>query len=296
MSLAIAVTYDNTTGFYTPGFEIVVSGLSGITDADNVLVQRQDNTSGAMDDVRGLSNTLIVADSAVATDFEYPYFNDQDGWQYVCYVYDDSGTQLATVTSATFTGLETVIDLSVEFPETSVVLASITQPAISIPVIINDFPSWTIPPNVLSTLKPLGRPNPVVLTDVFGGRTGTFTIVSDPSLSGIIDQYLVRLLTYNDTLLFQPYYASGNIGNMYFKVTGISATRETYAESAGTLDRQTSTVMLYAVDFTEVDRPIAGSAATTLISWQDVADNNTTWQDVLDGHPNWLDVLNNPTG
>lgn len=296
MSLTISVTYDDSLGFYTPGFNVVVTGLSGISGADHVQVQRVDLGTGSMDDVRGLSDAPVLSDTAIATDFEYPYYNDVIGWQYVCFVFDISGTQLATVTSGTQTGIQTVADLTSQFPCTSVVLASITQPAISIPVIIGDFPAWSIPPNVLSALKPLGRAKKVVLTDTFGGREGSFTILSLEELTSIDDSYVARLLTYNDTFLFQPYYTSGNIGNMYFKVTGVDVERLTYAESLPSFGRQTVSILQYTVGFIEVDRPIANSVGVALISWQDVLNNNASWQTVHDDHTNWLDVLNNPTG
>lgn len=295
MSLHISVTYDDST-YYTPGYSIVVSGLNSVSGAATVLVQREDLATGDLADIRGIANTPVIIDTAVSTDLEHPYYNDVAGWQYNCYVYDDDGVLLASTSSGTFTGEQSRNDLMAEFPYTTVVIASIMQPAISLPVIINDFPTWTIAGSVLGTFKPLGRKFPVVITDAFGAKSGQFNILSDIALSGVSDKRLIDLLTYNDTFLFQPYFDSGNVGNMYIKITDISANRITLAESVPSYMRTGSTCMQYVVSFVEVDRPITSSAPTTIVSWQDVLDNNATWQDVFDAHPDWLDVLNNPTG
>lgn len=295
MSLALSVTYTIAGGYYTPGFAITVSGISTLSTADSVLVQAVDQSTGATYDVRGIAHAPVSGDTISSTDFEYPYFNDSTGWKYVLHVYDITGASLGSITGSLQTGLQTRTDLSASYPWTTAVLASIQQPALSLPVMISDFAEWDISASILSTNKILGRANPVVKSDTFGGRTGSFIVLSDIELTGIDDSYMIRLLKYNDTLIFQPYYSSANIGNMYFKVQSISCNRVSIPEAIADALRTNSTVMLYTVSFIEVDRPKASTAPFTIISWQDVDNNNVTWQNVKDDHGNWLDVLNNPT-
>jgi hypothetical protein len=237
----------------------------------------------------------VLGDALTATDFEYYYYSDDTGFAYDVYVYNISGAQIATVTSSTKTGIQTRTDLEAAWPWSSAVMQSIQQPALSLPLIINDFKTWSIPGRILGQYNVLGRANPIVLTDTMGGKTGTFSVIVSEDLNGIRDDLFQLLFTYNDTFLFQPYYSSGNVGNFYFKISNITAERTTIADSILTSLRTGNTTMLYTIDFIEIDRPIAGSIPFELISWQDVKSNNATWQEVKDAHDNWLDVLNNPT-
>jgi hypothetical protein len=294
MSLGMTVTYVNSMSFYTPGFEVALTGVT-VTGAFTVDVQRHSFYDNTYTDVRGLANILVVSSSVSATDFEYEYYNDVDGWEYVATVYDNTGATLASVTAGPFDGNQSRDDIQAEFPLTSVVISSVQQPHLNLPVIFGEFDSWTIPTNVLAQFNVLGRSKPVVLTDAFGALTGDFTIISDSGLTSILDQELKNILTYNDVLMFQPFYRTSGVDNMYFKVTALTVQRISYPHSIGEADRVDSTVLQYGVTFQEVDRPIASGVATDIIQWQDVKNSNTTWTDVKTKHPTWLDVLNNPT-
>ncbi len=296
MSLAISVTYTIAGGFYVPGYQINVTGLSSVSNADTVLVQRRQLGDGAVTDVRGIAHVAVISDAATSVDYEYHYYSDNNGFVYDVYVYDTSGSQLATVTSTpTLFGIQSRTDLETSYPWTSAVMQSIQQPALSLPLIISQFSEWSYPGRILGEYNVLGRGNPVVLTDQMGGRTGSFSVLVNTALSTIRDDLFQLLFKYNDTFLFQPYYSSGNVGNFYFKIANVNATRSSIADSILSTLRTSTTTMLYTIDFIEVDRPIAGSIPFELISWQDVLNNNASWNTVKTSHADWLDVLNNPT-
>lgn len=296
MSLGFNVVYDYA-GSFPPGYAITVSGLDTVTGADTVLVQHQNILTGEFYDVRGLSKTPVLASTANGTDFEFNYYYDDPlGFNYICTVYKADGTVAATATSSTFMGSPARTDLQAAFPQTSVEIISVTSPSLSTACIITSFDTWTIPGRVLGSYNVLGRANPVVITDAMGGMTGTFTVLLDEAITNIPDDNFLSLITYNDTFRFQQYYHTSGLDSFYFKVTDVTVQRLSIADLTPTTSRMVPTILQYEVSFAQVDRPIADSAAVTVISWQDVYDNNATWLDVKNGHATWLDVLNNPTG
>lgn len=298
MAFAISATYGIAGGFFVPAYQINISGMSGFGTAATYLVNRRQLSSGAVSPVRGMNLAPVTGDAGSAADYEFEYYSDTSGWVYDAYIYDSSNTQLATVTSSpTLFGATAATAMQTAYPGTTAVWQSIQQPALSLPLVIGDFSAWGIAGRILSVNNVLGRPNPVVLSDTMGGRTGSFTVLVSTDISGaaITDSLFQLLYTYNDTFLFQPFYSSGNVKNMYFKISNIDATRLSTAESAPSASRANALFMSYSVNFIEVDRPIASGSPPELISWQDVLNNNALWSNVKTDHANWLDVLNNPT-
>jgi len=136
------------------------------------------------------------------------------------------------------------------------------------------------PANVLGQFKVINRQNPILVTDVRQGRTGTMTLsaFSTGDIAAILN-----IINSGNTLLFQAP-ASANFPDMYFQAGDVTQTW-----------RGTSSALIHSftVPFTETDAP-SGTAFT-------VAGNNWllvtqfgTWQDVENKRLTWLDVFETP--
>jgi len=133
------------------------------------------------------------------------------------------------------------------------------------------------PANVLGTFKVLNRKNPIIVTDVRQGRTGTMT------LSAVTPQdskNITNILDSGNTLLFQ---APGNaqFPDMYFQAGDVTETWRGVSSNP---------VHSWQIPFTETDMP-SGTALTLASnswllvaqfqSWDDVKNRRLTWKDVL---------------
>lgn len=298
MSLLASATFDLSGATYAPNYIVTISGLSGVPGASTIKVIRtySDQTSQT---VRGLDMLPITGDSATASDYEASFIHGD--WQYDFHIYNAAGVELTSIVGIAGGDPDSVIEaLRDEFPDApywlvTSVIKSVQQPVLNIGAVVQDFPTWDIPGRVLATLNVLGRSNPIVINDAFGGRTGTFTLLQDFDLDSQFYRDFEALLTYNDVLIFQAFYESAGVEDIYFRVTDISVTR---LGPAGT-SRDTTSPYLIAVTFVEVDRPATIGAAVTVESWQDVLNTFTAlpftdWNDVLSSRSNWLDLLNRP--
>jgi len=133
------------------------------------------------------------------------------------------------------------------------------------------------PANVVGTFKVIGRANPIIVTDVRQGRTGTMvlTAFSTGDITAIHN-----IMASGNTLLFQAP-GSANFPDMYFQAGDLT---ETWHGTAS------SPVHSFTVPFTETDAPsqqaftLASNSwllVTQFASWQDVLDRRATWEDVL---------------
>lgn len=167
-------------------------------------------------------------------------------------------------------------------------LKSVGQPALSRRVNMVDFSDISRPGRILGEYEVLGKSNKVVVTDVLGGREGSFTLVTFPVggqwQSDSSTRDLMSLFQLGGTLLLQ---------NAGVDVTG---EEDLYLE-VGSIDRKRVTVVggelvhLHTVKFIEVDRPATSQESLTLRDWADVLSENATWAGVLANRTNWLDVL-----
>jgi len=132
--------------------------------------------------------------------------------------------------------------------------------------------------NTLGTYKVLGRANPIIVTDVQQGRTGSMqlsTATSDDS------QGLLDLFASGSTLLLQCPRAA-HFPDMYFTAGDL-----TESWNGGTAFNQIHT---FTFPFTESDSPSeqafnlpsnAWLLVTQFDNWQDMLDKRITWQAVL---------------
>lgn len=295
MTLSITAAYVPPTTLSVAGYQVTVSGLSGVAGASTVTGFRQ-TSSGALFPLRGITGQTITVDSYTTVDFEFSYqatslvTAGDDGWSYFFNVYNAVGAVIATVGNPAFDGSQAREDERTLCPLSTVVLQSIQQPALSLPVIMGTFSDYAVPGRVLATHFVLGRPNPVVISDISGGRTGSFTILFDPDLCTYTNAALKSLITFNDTFMLQPFYRAAGIDDMYFRINEVSVNRGSVANA---LDSDPED-MGYTLTFTEVDRPLTVGEGASLLTWQNVLDQfaGLTWNDVLSDRVNWLDVLN----
>lgn len=297
--LTVSVTYEPVGTLAVPGYQVTVAGLSTVVGATQCTLVRQ-TSSGTQVDVRGMSALAITADTATATDFEYSYQavsgateGADTNWFYFIKAQTANGGLLAQAGYPQKDGAQSRTDVISTTPYATAIIQSIQQPALSLPIVLSDFPSWAIPGRVLSTNYVLGRENPVVLTDAIGGRTGTFQILFHPALLLYSHRDLKTLLTFNDTFMLQPFYQAAGVDDMFFKITDVAVARVSVADTLDTVPQ----ALQFSVNFTEVDRPLTSGEGTTITTWNDLLINPaiTTWNDVVSHWSNWLGVLNDPS-
>lgn len=159
-------------------------------------------------------------------------------------------------------------------------LKNISQQTLSATVEVIDLGKVTRPARVLARYDVLGRANPVVVSDVRGGRVGAMVIASY-ELAEAAD---IRALFAHGFTLFLQAPASTNFPDMYFVAGDVE---ELWA---GMSD---STVRLWTVPYTEVDSPTDALVSLGANSWAQVALFGS-WQNLKDKRTTWLDVLNRP--
>lgn len=170
-------------------------------------------------------------------------------------------------------------------------LKDVLTPSNSQPIIIGEFNSYQRDTRV-TLITVLGRQNPVPITDVLAGKSGSFTFYAmDTGFGGTIptvDEYNV-LLNEGQTLYLQSL-SPQTVGwkDSYIVITSVEFERLSLPYSPS------ETIFKYTLGFAQVDEPLANSIDISLHTWQEVLDNHTDWQDVLSGHANWLDVYQDP--
>lgn len=136
------------------------------------------------------------------------------------------------------------------------------------------------PANVLGTYKVLGRQNPVVVTDVRAGRTGTMVLTGFDEGE---NEDIIAILASGNTLLFQ---APGNsqFPDMYFQAGDIT---EAWRGVSSTPYHS------WTIPFTETDPPSEAAFSLDFNSWLLVTQFDT-WQDVLNRRATWDAVFVTP--
>ena len=214
--------------------------------------------------VRGATNVAISGASTIAfTDYEAPLDVPVKYRAYLDSTFSvDSNTVTITTDGRTFW------------------LKDVILGAFSCKVKVEAMSDVVRPANVVGQFKVINRQNPIIVTDVRQGRTGTMTLsaFSTGDISAILN-----IINSGNTLLFQAP-ASANFPDMYFQAGDVTQTW-----------RGTSSALIHSftIPFTETDMP-SGTAFT-------VAGNNWllvtqfgTWQNVEDKRLTWLDVLETP--
>lgn len=285
MALGATVAYNGS--YHSPGFDISVTGLTG---KDRLYIERQDPTGLSPSvRVRGADDITISSINTFAiTDYEAPV-NPLVQYRVVGYVYP-------------FGSIEEVVTPTIQSAFTNrgeVWLKSVSQPALSRRVNMVDWAERSTPGRILGEYPVLGRRNKVVITDVLGGREGSFTLTTYLDAPNAWAQAsspwdLEALLTEGQTLMIQTTGLTfTGERDMYFEVKNVTRRRTSLSGAYGNAIpfQQTDLVFEFDIDYIEVDRPATTEESLGLRDWQDVLNQNATWQEVLDNHTTWLDAL-----
>lgn len=136
------------------------------------------------------------------------------------------------------------------------------------------------PANVLGTFKVLGRQNPILVTDVRQGRTGTMTL---SAFTAGDSTAIINILASGNTLLFQAP-GSANFPDMYFQAGDVTESWRGISSDP---------LHSWQIPFTETDMPSGTALSLAANAWLLVAQFES-FQDVLDRRLRWEDVLLTP--
>lgn len=178
----------------------------------------------------------------------------------------------------------TVGAVTLPFNTNTVLVKSLANPTLSLELTLSamDAPQYPVRQQVNPII---GAEFPVVISDVVGARTGTFTFLTQS-----LDERTAfkQLFAAGATLFFQgnsdPVSGDG-FEDMYFLPGSFGEGRP--AGSSRDADR------LWTIPYTEVGSPAGLLTTVPNNSWL-VVSTAGTWQNVLTSRVSWLDVLNNP--
>lgn len=157
-------------------------------------------------------------------------------------------------------------------------LKNVAQETLSVKVTVSSMTNPVRKARVLAQYDVLGRANPIVISDVRSGRSGSMTLVTnDPSDSDA----LVAIFEAGDALLLQTP-ASVNFPDMYFTAGDLT-------EHILGLPQDPNRA--FEVPYVEVDAPTDNLVSLSANSWLLVTDFGS-WTNVMAKRTSWLDVLN----
>jgi hypothetical protein len=208
---------------------------------------------------------LTAAAPAAGSDYEI-LFNSPI--EYIARVHDAAGALIETARAP-----------AVTVPGDEVWLRNVARPALSMPIQVVHMESGDNTDETRAAmLRPLGRRNPVVLTDVRSGASGTISVLTADDDEHISLRYLFAS---GDVLLLTGPADYDILWPLYIAV-GATAMRRV----SGALD----TARLFTWDWTQVDPPPAGARLKTR-TWADVDAEFASWDDVLLTQNDWADLL-----
>lgn len=238
--------------------------VTGIGLYSTITITRTNTVTGLVTTVRG-ADTVSTGGASAAVYFDY------EAPLNVPVIY--------TITANT-------LDVYVADPVTIVVsgnvywLKNVSREGLSTTVTVSTI-TVSREARILSKQNVLGRKNPIVVTDVRGGRSGSMSLLSYDSKAG--KDAVINVLAPGDTLFFQAPAAS-EFPDMYF--------------IAGTVEEQwggvsTDLTRVFSFDYTETDSPASTLSSIGFNSWLAVT-NFGSWSDLLAKRVTWLDVLSSP--
>jgi hypothetical protein len=286
----ISIVFNNNEN--SPGFDITITTDIALNEA--TMVRRDPSGLYADATVRGLDGIDISAGSTLVPDFEAPINTPVEYW----FTYELAGESFE-IGPILPTPEDYIPTQQGPYAESDFI-KSVETPSLSRRVIVTEFGEVSRKGNVLGQYHVLGRKNPVVITDIMAGYTGSMSVVvlgtnQQASFYRSID----ILIDQGDTLLFQSNNSeSSTFLDFYFKITSVKRKRLTsvdYLSEPSDVGSTTDLFVEYTFDFIEVDRPATLGEAPSLYTWdtyyhQEFDDWNT-WQEILDFRTSWLDVL-----
>lgn len=239
---------------------LTASGIAGYT---NITVYRV-QPDGSLIAVRGTSN-YTPSGAAVAAFFDY------EAPLGVSFSYQLVGDGSIIATSGS---------LSIPTSADTYWIKNLAVESLSAKVHVQKMSPVSRPARILADSAVLGRKNPIVVTDIRGGRRGSMSLYTLDATSATT---LEALMASGSVLLFQAPYAYG-FRDMYFVAKDLS---EEWVFLAGDFTRS------WNMDFIEVDSPAADLSVLSTNSWAQVV-NFGTWQKVVTKRATWLAVLQQP--
>lgn len=249
--------------------------MATILDADvagqGVLLRMTTDAAGAASTtfrrtMRGVTQIVRGADMAPLTTGAYAVRDYE-------VLYNTPLTYSATVYDAAAVAIAHA-DVTIEVPGTSVWLRDVVVPSLSCPVRMTGKEAGDYATEMrTSMLRPLGRSNPVVVTDVRSGATGQTSFLT---LSTAEFTSLDTLLATGHVLLYTGPAEWDIRWPRYVVITDTAVKRVSEA-----LDQ----ARLWNVSWTEVDPPPPNQYTPV---------NPTTWQDLQDASTHWLDIVSTP--
>lgn len=249
--MALGITAVVTDDTNSPYVTITVTGIT--VGPNNWTVTRIDNTGEtATVAVRGMDNQTADSASVGGVDYEAPIGNS------VKYrVTQNAATADSSNVSVAYQNIGDCW------------LRSIQNQTLSRRVIMGEWPETTYPTNILASVKVLGRAKPVIITDAWGGRTGSFKIITDndDGLLATTWQDIVALVTGGGTLQLQTVgRTETGQDDLYFEVNSYNRVRRGPLAADG-LGKN---VYEHTIEFTEVDRPSTQVVSLGLRSYTSV--------------------------
>lgn len=276
-----------------PGFNIRLSGLQESEhNFHSVEVWRRDPSGRYPDQkVRGLTEVLVTTNTMLATDYEAPLNTVLH--YYLRLFHDEGFFDFGPVKPLPQPFIPTLTDA---YAGGTAFLKVVDAPDLSMPLAVEEFDSWSRSGRVKGRYDILGRKNPIVITDVMGGREGGFSGHCILEWGQSLKE-LESVLNPGVTLFFQNHNAvSSGIDDFYLKIRNATFKRRSKMRPYGQQDNPVvpEVIITFDVDFIEVDRPDPTAIVIPVVNWQAVYDNYSSWDEVQDKYDNWMGVNLNP--
>lgn len=285
----INAVYNNSLS--SPGYDLTLGALGTPPGCTHYRVICRDPEGKYPDQtVRGTDKIPIPGGGTAAhADYEFPQFRSAE---YRLEMYTNA-VLTTTVTTGTLTGLPAAyLNSQGALPLYSAWIQSIETPSLNEPCFVEEFKSYQRQGRVLAEMDVLGRSNPVVVTDVVGGRKGSFTfwvgdVLPPPLTTDGVNEY-EQLMEEGRVMLFRAFDDNKNgVKPLYFILESFDRELITKSTENG--------IWRYDANFTEVDRPATGVISVSNVDWDDVKTTFATWTTVNSNRGSWLAVLQDPT-
>lgn len=267
--MALGITVTNTSTVSSPQIQISVTGLV----AGTYTIQRQDQINTFNENVRGADTITVITSTAVVTDREAPVGGT--------YKYLISNAAQTPVLSSVIV-MTPAAATAGAYPNNTAWIKNTSDPTQNRNMVVENWEGNAHEAVVLSTNRVLGRKNPVVFTDIWGARSGSFTVMNDADvLSGYPAADILNLLSSGDVLLFQNIYdmSTGDTWrDMYMVVTSLQETWHERPFNSLSTGQRVRSGQSWEVGYQEVDRPPTLNVTQGIGTWGDLkldASSNT---------------------